>query len=72
MKRAATCQFGRQPRRRQPGSVRHGRLKIPAISLRDNVLMPVKSPPRERPFLEMLLAEYENGTWKDATRKRLE
>jgi hypothetical protein len=29
--------------------------------------MPVKSPPRERPFIEMFLAEYENGAWRDAT-----
>lgn len=34
--------------------------------------MPVKLPPRERPFIEMFLAEYENGAWKDATPDWLE
>jgi hypothetical protein len=28
--------------------------------------MPVKSPPKERPLLEMFLSEYENGAWRNA------
>ncbi len=41
------------------------------VSPRDNAYMPVKSP-RERPFVEMLLAEYGNGKWKGATPDWLE
>jgi hypothetical protein len=29
-------------------------------------VMPVKSPPKERPLIEMFLSEYENGAWKTA------
>src|SRR5258708_5433691 len=29
--------------------------------------MPVKSPPKERPLIEMFLSAYEYGTWKGAT-----
>jgi hypothetical protein len=29
--------------------------------------MPVKSPPKERPLIEMFLSAYEYGTWTDAT-----
>jgi len=34
--------------------------------------MPVKSAPRERPFIEMLLSAYERGAWKDAVRDWVE
>src|SRR5258706_8238104 len=34
--------------------------------------MPVKSLPRERPFIEMFLDEYENASWKFAVRDWLE
>lgn len=29
--------------------------------------MPVKSPPRERPIIELLLSAYDNGTWQSAS-----
>lgn len=34
--------------------------------------MPVKSPPKERPLLEMFLCEYDNGAWKAALRDWVE
>jgi hypothetical protein len=33
----------------------------------DNGVMPVKSPPRERPLIEMFLSAYENNAWKTAS-----
>src|ERR1700739_1058690 len=34
--------------------------------------MPVKAPPRERPFIEMFLSFYENDSWNRATRDWVE
>ena len=34
--------------------------------------MPVKSPPRERPLIEMLLSAYDCDSWKDASRDWVE
>jgi hypothetical protein len=43
-----------------------------AANLDSVKLMPVKSPPRERQFIEMLLSAYEGGMWKDAVRDWVE